>query len=375
MFALTISDYFAMYIADRQRESEKIQRKHPDVVPVILEFEEELESVDEVKRKYLAPKTLKTPEFELLLRKRYASLTNVYFSVDNKPFGSPETTMESLYNSHKDGDGFLYLLVNKKPSFSFESIYSLSADKVRKATLKARRESGELPVEVDATPSGSAEPTPAVEEDTAEIDKAFETLDVGMLSKAIGATQWLMGNTVGWLVPSFGSPEQFEEARREREVHVLDFEAIRTNWYGRTQKRVYRFTCDNFYRLDSSKKIVKCTFHYDNIKELKVTDGRYLVIKFHDKSQYGHETLETPFVDVVKEIITKRIHPSKEFRHVFMNDRNVEPISAASHPDEFGSQYKLFLELGLIPERNGEVVERAEEDVDDRKEDNQSPST
>merc|ERR1712033_27072 len=91
----------------RRAEGEKIRRKYPDRVPVIVD-----------KKKYLVPSDLTVGQFYFLIRKRISLRPEdaLFFFVNNV-IPPTSATMGSLYQEHHEEDFFLYI------AYSDESVY------------------------------------------------------------------------------------------------------------------------------------------------------------------------------------------------------------------------------------------------------------
>ena len=100
------------------KQFEKVTQTHPDKVPVILERAPSAEVPDVDKNKYLLPKEYTVSDFLGVIRKR-TNLTKeqaLFVYVDgiipasNAMFGT-------IYEQHKDKDGFLYVVYTGESSF------------------------------------------------------------------------------------------------------------------------------------------------------------------------------------------------------------------------------------------------------------------
>lgn len=102
----------------RREEGERIRRKYPDRVPVIVERAPKSRIADLDKKKYLVPNDLTVGQFYFLIRKRVQLRAEdaLFFFVDNV-VPPTSATMGSLYNEHSDEDRFLYI------AYSDESVY------------------------------------------------------------------------------------------------------------------------------------------------------------------------------------------------------------------------------------------------------------
>ncbi|UYV76139.1 GABARAPL1 [Cordylochernes scorpioides] len=102
----------------RRSEGEKIRRKYPDRVPVIVERAPNSQIADLDKKKYLVPSDLTVGQFYFLIRKRiHLRPEDALFLFVNNSIPSNSTTMGSLYKEHQENDGFLYL------AFHDENVY------------------------------------------------------------------------------------------------------------------------------------------------------------------------------------------------------------------------------------------------------------
>merc|ERR1712117_57937 len=106
----------------RRAEGEKIRRKYPDRVPVIVEKSPKARIGDLDKKKYLVPSDLTVGQFYFLIRKRISLRPEdaLFFFVNNV-IPPTSATMGSLYQEHHEEDSFLYI------AYSDESVYGSSA--------------------------------------------------------------------------------------------------------------------------------------------------------------------------------------------------------------------------------------------------------
>ena len=87
----------------RRAEGEKIRRKYPDRVPVIVEKSPKARIGDLDKKKYLVPSDLTVGQFYFLIRKRISLRPEdaLFFFVNNV-IPPTSATMGSLYQVHQD---------------------------------------------------------------------------------------------------------------------------------------------------------------------------------------------------------------------------------------------------------------------------------
>uniref|UniRef100_A0AC34QPS0 Uncharacterized protein n=1 Tax=Panagrolaimus sp. JU765 TaxID=591449 RepID=A0AC34QPS0_9BILA len=102
----------------RRAEGEKIRRKYPDRIPVIVERAPNSNLRDLDKKKYLVPSDLTIGQFYFLIRKRIqlSPQESLFFFVNNI-IPQTMTTMGQLYQDHHEEDLFLYI------AYSEESVY------------------------------------------------------------------------------------------------------------------------------------------------------------------------------------------------------------------------------------------------------------
>jgi len=122
----------------------------------------------------------------------------------------------------------------------------------------------------------------------------------------VSATAWIgaIGNLFSGIVGSgSGSTNSNVDKEEKEEVQeyldfadsqvsipsdVIDITFYRTNWYYRSQERIYRFNERSFTRIDPTNKNVRAEFNYDNIDIIIQNDKNNVVIKFKDKSEEQH---------------------------------------------------------------------------------------
>lgn len=102
----------------RRSEGEKIRKKYPDRVPVIVEKLPKARVSELDKKKYLVPSDLTVGQFYFLIRKRiHLRPEDALFFFVNNVIPPTSTTMGALYQEHHEEDCFLYM------AYSDESVY------------------------------------------------------------------------------------------------------------------------------------------------------------------------------------------------------------------------------------------------------------
>lgn len=105
-------------IESRCQESSKIRSKYPDRIPVVVEKAPRTLIQDIDKRKFLVPADLTVAQFMYIIRKRIQlPPEKAMFLFVNRVLPATSATMGSIYNDHKDEDGFLYIAYSGENTF------------------------------------------------------------------------------------------------------------------------------------------------------------------------------------------------------------------------------------------------------------------
>lgn len=105
----------------RQAEAQRIREKYPDRVPVIVEKAEKSDIPDIDKKKYLVPADLTVGQFVYVIRKRIKlSPEKAIFVFVNNVLPPTAALISSVYDEHKDEDGFLYIAYSGENTFGGE---------------------------------------------------------------------------------------------------------------------------------------------------------------------------------------------------------------------------------------------------------------
>ena len=103
----------------RKEESERIKKKHPDKVPVILEKSSSstLKSID--KQKIFLQKEITIGQFLYIIRQQIKldSSESLFLFVDNRCVPLTSITIVEVYSSYVDPDGFLYITYSAEQTF------------------------------------------------------------------------------------------------------------------------------------------------------------------------------------------------------------------------------------------------------------------
>eukprot|EP00192_Tetraselmis_astigmatica_P020532 CAMPEP_0117667036 /NCGR_PEP_ID=MMETSP0804-20121206/10730_1 /TAXON_ID=1074897 /ORGANISM="Tetraselmis astigmatica, Strain CCMP880" /LENGTH=204 /DNA_ID=CAMNT_0005474691 /DNA_START=654 /DNA_END=1272 /DNA_ORIENTATION=+ len=102
----------------RQGEAARIRDKYPERVPVIVEKAEKSDIPEIDKKKYLVPSDLTVGQFVYVIRKRIRlSPEKAIFIFVKNVLPPTAALMSSIYDDHKDEDGFLYITYSGENTF------------------------------------------------------------------------------------------------------------------------------------------------------------------------------------------------------------------------------------------------------------------
>ncbi|KAI4344719.1 hypothetical protein L6164_011913 [Bauhinia variegata] len=103
---------------ERLKDSKNIKAKYPDRVPVIIEKYSRTDLPELDKKKFLVPRDMSVGQFIHILsnRLRLTPGKALFVFVKNT---LPQTAslMNSVYDSYKDDDGFLYMCYSSEKTF------------------------------------------------------------------------------------------------------------------------------------------------------------------------------------------------------------------------------------------------------------------
>ncbi|POR35009.1 Autophagy-related protein, partial [Tolypocladium paradoxum] len=102
----------------RKAEAERIRQKYADRIPVICEKVEKSDIATIDKKKYLVPSDLTVGQFVYVIRKRIKlSPEKAIFIFVDEVLPPTAALMSSIYEEHKDEDGFLYITYSGENTF------------------------------------------------------------------------------------------------------------------------------------------------------------------------------------------------------------------------------------------------------------------
>merc|ERR1712107_913287 len=102
----------------RKAEAERIRQKYNDRIPVICGKVEKSDIATIDKKKYLVPADLTVGQFVYVIRKRIKlSPEKAIFIFVDEVLPPTAALMSSIYEEHKDEDGFLYITYSGENTF------------------------------------------------------------------------------------------------------------------------------------------------------------------------------------------------------------------------------------------------------------------
>ena len=102
----------------RAAEAARIREKYPDRIPVICEKEPRSDIAPVDKRKYLIPIDLTVGQFVYVIRKRISiPPEKAIFIFVNNTLPPTAALMSTVYEQHKDEDGFMYMMYSGENTF------------------------------------------------------------------------------------------------------------------------------------------------------------------------------------------------------------------------------------------------------------------
>uniref|UniRef100_A0A5B6YWZ1 Autophagy-related protein n=1 Tax=Davidia involucrata TaxID=16924 RepID=A0A5B6YWZ1_DAVIN len=103
---------------ERCDESRDIITKYPDRVPVVVERYSKTDLPEMEKKKYLVPRDMSVGQFIHILSSRlHLAPGKALFVFVKNTLPQTSSLMESVYESFKDEDGFLYMCYSSEKTF------------------------------------------------------------------------------------------------------------------------------------------------------------------------------------------------------------------------------------------------------------------
>lgn len=113
----------------RKAEAGRIKEKYPDRIPVIVEKTDKSDIPLIDKKKYLVPSDLTVGQFVYVIRKRIKLSPEKAIFIFVKNILPPTAAlMSSIYEDHRDDDGFLYITYSGENTFGWEALEEVMLD-------------------------------------------------------------------------------------------------------------------------------------------------------------------------------------------------------------------------------------------------------
>ena len=106
-------------LEDRKEESRRVKERYPDRMPIICERSSMCKQVPDLdKTKYLVPQDLTIAQFMYIIRKRIKlEPDRALFMFVNQVIPHSSSTLATIYENHKDEDGYLYVTYSGEQTF------------------------------------------------------------------------------------------------------------------------------------------------------------------------------------------------------------------------------------------------------------------
>ena len=106
-------------LEERKSESSSIIQKYPNRLPLIVTKAEKSNVNDIDKKKFLVPNDLTVGQFIYVIRKRIKAKPEqgIFVFVGKNILPQTSALISSVYNDHKDEDGFLYMVYSAENTF------------------------------------------------------------------------------------------------------------------------------------------------------------------------------------------------------------------------------------------------------------------
>eukprot|EP01117_Protostelium_nocturnum_P019102 TRINITY_DN8187_c0_g1_i2.p1 TRINITY_DN8187_c0_g1~~TRINITY_DN8187_c0_g1_i2.p1 ORF type:complete len:364 (+),score=64.16 TRINITY_DN8187_c0_g1_i2:194-1285(+) len=136
---------------------------------------------------------------------------------------------------------------------------------------------------------------------------------ISYFSKFLDKSLWAAKRGVSYsldYISYLRGDEQLDTTNNSNLDRAIDFQVLRTNWYGRSQPRIFRFHSEYFERIDpkgsnNGTEEIKARFLYSNIKKITLENGTEMVIHFNELSVEA-QYINSSEVDAMTALICTR---------------------------------------------------------------------
>ncbi|XP_004508094.1 autophagy-related protein 8i [Cicer arietinum] len=103
---------------ERRKDSQSIITKYPDRIPVIIEKYSKTDLAELDKKKFLVPRDMSVGQFIHILSSRlHLAPGKAMFIFVKNTLPQTASLMNSVYQTYKDEDGFLYMCYSSEKTF------------------------------------------------------------------------------------------------------------------------------------------------------------------------------------------------------------------------------------------------------------------
>ena len=111
-------DFRNIGLNERIKEFNHLRKKYPDKIPIIVNRFKNSDIEEVKKKKYLVNKELNLSQFMMVFRKNLTvDQTTAIFLTINDEMVPNNIVLSSIYASHKNEDGFLYIDYSTENTF------------------------------------------------------------------------------------------------------------------------------------------------------------------------------------------------------------------------------------------------------------------
>uniref|UniRef100_A0A7S3JLX0 Autophagy-related protein n=1 Tax=Euplotes harpa TaxID=151035 RepID=A0A7S3JLX0_9SPIT len=104
-------DYKDKPFEKRKNDCQKIRKKHPHKLPVIVTKEKSSKYKILEKEKYMIPDDITVGQFQAIIRKRLelAPEYSLFFFINGRIMPKQDSLLQDVFERNKNDDGFLYI--------------------------------------------------------------------------------------------------------------------------------------------------------------------------------------------------------------------------------------------------------------------------
>jgi len=249
------------------------------------------------------------------LKNQFKKLEYPLIMINNKPIGTLQQ-LEEYFNNPKSPSVEHKSLISSQIKEDEEEDELTEEEPIFEAPTDSKDEKEEILTNEEQNIKDKK-----AEKNNEEMDKIIESkieiignkkkegavLSVPFFSYPLHAIETGLKTTISsiWGISSYIWQTKNKEAPKQ---DFVDIPTLKTNWYGRTQKRVLRFKRDRIERLDSVGSL-RASFKYEQLCKIIVTDNTFFrVVEVNGKVEFYQVALMDDLIDLFK--VAQKINPS-----------------------------------------------------------------